>query len=345
MSEQPSNGRFLNFSLAHLRESRQGVWFALDMVMLLLLVINLSLLLLDSLYRIGFFEALIENALPALRPGFESLNRNFFAIDLVFVAIFLAEFLLRWWVAVRERAYHRWFFYPFIHWYDLLGCIPLGSFRLLRFLRVFSIIYRLHKYRIIDVRQSAIYRFLAFYYDVFMEELSDRVVIKVINGIQEDLADGSDVGQQVIDRLIMPRLSRLEVAVRDLSVHLSADMRDQENHPFSHSLRRSVVTALQGNEDLARLESLPLIGDVLNRHLEELIADVVVDTLAALVNETPVLLKPETYRALAESGNHSWDELDKEVLALVHDILDLVKEQIGQQSWKRKLEKADQSSL
>lgn len=310
--------------------------------MLGLLILNLLLLIIDSLYRVDLIEEAVAAYLPFLKAPLDFLKRYFLPIDLVFVSIFLSEFLLRWWVAVRDRIYHRWFFYPFIHWYDLLGCIPLGAFRMLRFLRLFSILYRLQKYQIIDMRQSAVYRFLVFYYEVFLEELSDRVVVKVINGIQEDLQAGSDMGQQVLDRLVKPRLSRLEGALENFSDHLSKDMQNRLDHPFSRSLRQSVVVALQGNEDLKRLEALPLIGDTLNRHLEDLIADVVVDTLAVLVSEAPMLLKPETYQSLSRNLEHSWVELDQEILDLVHEILELAKEQVSRQSWKRKLEEHDE---
>lgn len=62
---------------------------------------------------------------------------------MIFVSIFIAELLIRWMVTIHQKTYHKWFFYPVIHWFDVLGCIPVGSFRWLRLLRVFSILYRL----------------------------------------------------------------------------------------------------------------------------------------------------------------------------------------------------------
>ncbi|HBZ99013.1 MAG TPA: preprotein translocase subunit SecA, partial [Pseudomonas sp.] len=52
-----------------------------------------------------------------------------------FVAVFLLDVLLGWTVALFERRYARWYYYPFAHWYDVLGCIPLAGVRWLRGLR------------------------------------------------------------------------------------------------------------------------------------------------------------------------------------------------------------------
>jgi hypothetical protein len=333
-----TNMAVLKFNFTQLKKSHQSLWFLIDMVMLLLLVINLFLILLDSLYRLALFAEVVNRLVPPAQPVLEALNAHFLAIDVAFVSIFLAEFLVRWWVAVQTKTYRRWFFYPFIHFYDFLGCIPLGSFRMLRFLRVFSIVYRLQQYQIIDLRESALFRFVVFYYEVLLEELSDRVVVKVISGVQDDLKAGSDFGQQVVNQLILPRLTRLEGATKSLARRMSKAMRKDADHPVSHSLRTSVLDAMQGNEDLKRLGMLPMFGSVINSHLEDLVADIVVDTIASLVEQSHTFLKLETLRSMVDDKDHSGVELNHEVVALIQDILELVKEQMGQKAWKRKLD-------
>src|SRR5690606_41794798 len=90
-----------------------------------------------------------------------------------------------WILAIAVRDYPRWYFFPFAHWYDLLGCIPIAGMRFLRILRIFSILYRLKKYAIVDFSNSPVFRFFNFYYEVLLEELSDRIVVKVLSGTQE----------------------------------------------------------------------------------------------------------------------------------------------------------------
>ena len=62
--------------------------------------------------------------------------KTLYLYDLAFVVIFLTEFCVRWVAAVVRKTYMRWYFFPFIHWYDLIGCIPLGGARIFRFLRI-----------------------------------------------------------------------------------------------------------------------------------------------------------------------------------------------------------------
>lgn len=336
------NGRFLNFDLEHLRSSRQGIWFLVDLLMLVLLIVNLMMILVDTLYRLPVTAEFVAASLPALKPPLESLKQNFFVLDLGFVTLFLSEFLIRWAVAVKNKVYRRWFFYPFIHFYDVLGCIPLGAFRMLRFLRVFSIFYRLHKLQVIDLRKAGPVRFILFYYDVFMEELSDRVVVNVINGVQTDLASGSRLGRRVIDTLLIPRLGLLESSARQVSLRLSLAMQQEPDHPLGKALRTSVIASMQGNEDLRKLaEAMPMVGNVLHRRLEDLVAEIVVDTVATLIEQSPAFLRPELIGTTLDWGDDALQTLDKEVLRLIQDILSLIKEQMQDKAWQRRLDELD----
>tara|TARA_R100000306_G_scaffold62312_1_gene68418 strand:- start:22026 stop:23096 length:1071 start_codon:yes stop_codon:yes gene_type:complete len=332
-----SNKRFLNFSIEHLRSSRQGFWFALDLVMLLLLSLNLFLIIVDSVYRIGTSDELIATYFPALSPALEYLRENFLFIDLCFVAIFLSEFCLRWAVSVRNSDYARWFYYPVIHWYDLVGCIPLGGARLLRFLRVFSIIHRLQKYRIIDVRQTAIYRFCLFYYEALLEELSDRVVIKVINGIQEDIRSDETLTRRAVEELVKPRLDKLLISAKAVTSSIAGAMKSDVDHPFSEKLRSSVIAAMQNNAELKRLSTIPMIGEQLSDTLEDAVAEVVIDSIACLIDEFPELLKEDSLRASLRTSDASWEALDAILLNLIDDVLEFAKQQVATQKWKQQL--------
>ncbi|WP_020405563.1 hypothetical protein [Hahella ganghwensis] len=330
--------RFLNFDLEHLRKSKEGIWFVVDLLMLLLLAINLTLIIIDSVYRLDFIEGYIASNVSLLEPPLIWLKEHFFAIDAIFVSIFLTEFCVRWIVAVKHTTYHRWFYYPFIHWYDLVGCIPLTGMRILRFLRVFSIIYRLHKYKIIDIRQSSIFQFFAFYYDVLLEELSDRVVIKVLNGIQQDIEDDNTLSHRIIEELVKPRLTRLTTSAELITDSIAEAMHSEAEHPFSVQLRESVISAMRNNENLERLKRVPIVGEPLVEELEGAVAQMVIDTIARLIGELPELIQEDSLRASLRTGEQAWDDLDKEILGLIHEILEFAKVQVSRQQWKVRLD-------
>src|SRR5690554_8235954 len=96
-----------------------------------------------------------------------------------------------------------------MHCYDLVGSIPNGGLRFLRLLRIISIMYRLHQYKIIDVTGSRLYQFVNFYYDAFMEELSDRIVLKVLSGVQDEVKRGSPLFERIQNDILFPRREML----------------------------------------------------------------------------------------------------------------------------------------
>ena len=85
---------------------------AWDLLVIALVIVNLFLLLVDSLFLLPPLNAAFEATAPGLHESYSQIIRaNFIAIDLAFVAIFLLDVLLGWAVAIAERHYHRWFFY------------------------------------------------------------------------------------------------------------------------------------------------------------------------------------------------------------------------------------------
>ena len=147
----------VHFNLKRLRPNLDGLGFLIDVGMILLVIANLSLILFDWIYRVEAVQSAMETYTPDFYRFYsDSIHANFFEIDLAFVSVYLTEFVIRWAAAIARQTYHRWFFYPFVHWYDLLGCIPVGSFRWLRILRVVSLMYRLQKLGVVDFRDTAV---------------------------------------------------------------------------------------------------------------------------------------------------------------------------------------------
>ncbi|MFN8575359.1 MAG: hypothetical protein U0354_00745 [Candidatus Sericytochromatia bacterium] len=139
----------------------------------------------------------------------------FFYIDSFFVIIFLIEFLSMWSYAIRTRGEEEKVLYPIYHLYDLLGCIPLDSFRVLRLLRVIFIFRRLVKEGIIS-RDSLLYSSIANRIrkvkEVLDADTSNRISADILNDIKEDIKAGvnKDLAQQVLEKH-NPRLQKVIV--------------------------------------------------------------------------------------------------------------------------------------
>lgn len=324
-----------NFSYSKLKSSQEGPWIIVDLVMLALLFINLIWLLFDSLYATQAFKTALTSLSPNIVEGYASVHENFTLYDLAFIGIFLSEFCVRWGVAVVRKTYMRWYFFPFIHWYDLVGCIPLGGARIFRFLRVFSILYRLQKYQIIDLRNTGVYRFIMFYYEVFVEELSDRIVVKVLSDAQKDIAAGSPLIEDISQQVIASRLPILTQWLSSVMVHIGESIEHNEHGESVRShVQKSVGKAVRGNSQVSTLKLVPVLGRTIEKTLEQSVTDIVTQSIINLLKD----ITPDKIDDFVEHGLGRFSSedhmLDQEVLLIVNECLELVKHHVSQQRWK-----------
>lgn len=334
----------LKFSRTNLKHSHEGPWLLLDLFMLGLLTLNLIWIIFDTLFETDFFKQGLSYISPAIVEAYLPVHRNFTLIDLGFIAIFLTEFCFRWVVSIYRKEYLRWYFFPFIHWYDLVGCIPASSARIFRFLRIFSILYRLHKYQIIDLKDTALFRFIAFYYDVFVEELSDRIVVKVLTDAQKDISAGSPLLEEISSQVLAKRKSILVEWMASMMVHVGDSLADQEHgQTLREHVQESVGKAVRDNSQVSTLKLVPVLGGTIERTLEQSVTDIVTQSIINLLQD----VTPHKVRQFVDNGlspmNNDEQRLDTEVLLIVNECLELIKEHISHQRWKTVLvERAEQ---
>jgi hypothetical protein len=318
----------------------ERIHLAGDLLIIALVIANLTLLLFDSL----FLLPPLNNAFEAVAPGLHGayaryIHANFLAIDLAFVAVFLLDVLLGWAAAIIERRYHRWFFYPFVHWYDVLGCIPLGGFRLLRILRVVSLVQRLQRLGLIDVRRWYLYSVFAKYYDILMEELTDRITIRMLSNVQDQIRTRDALSVGVVEKVIRPRQQALIQEVCQRLEAMVGSVNDDNRADILRYVRGLVGRTLKESPEIRRLERLPL-GSQLSRGLESSLSDLA----SRLVNEALAgLQSPEFSRLveqLADSGFDAWlrtdphtEQVTEQVLI---DMLELLKEQVAVKGWQQR---------
>jgi len=324
-------------SLNPVLERAHLVW---DLLVIALVVANLTLLLFDSLFLLEPLNVAFEATAPALHDAYGRVIRaNFITIDLAFVAVFLLDVLLGWAVAIAERRYHRWFFYPFVHWYDVLGCIPVGGFRLLRILRVISLLHRLQRLGLIDVRRWYLYSVVVKYYEILMEELTDRIAVRLIDNVQSQIRSSDGLSGQMVERVMRPRQQAL---IHEISQRLEAMAGSAYAHNRDDTLRyvRGLVgRTLAESPEIRRLSRLPL-GGQLSRGLEASLSDLA----CRLVNEALAGLQSAEFSALVEhlteSGFEAWlrtdphtEQVSEQVMV---DMLELLKEQIAVKGWQHR---------
>ncbi len=328
-----------------LLKSKDAKIVLVDLLMMLILIANLVLILFDLL----FGSQLIQGLLSKYTPGFyefylREVHQDFFAIDIWFVAIFVVELLIRWGMAVKNHTYYKWFFYPFIHWYDVLGCIPVGSFRFLRVLRVVSIVMRLQKLKIIDITRTYLFAIFNKYLNILTEEVSDRVVVNVLTGVQDEVKSGNPLATEIMDQVIEPQRAvivewlshRLQFIIGEAYENYSQDL---ENY-----VELRIRTAVENNQEIKNISKIPVLGSTLASNLEKAINDIVYNVIDQSVKDlgsprNKLILDDLTHLSLDAISMREQDtRLDAVARQIVVESLELIKDQVKIQQWKVKEE-------
>lgn len=313
---------------------------AIDIFMIVLLAANLALILFDEAFA---GSAAIREGLRDGWGGFYELylgiHENFALIDMAFVLVFLAELLVRWVVAARRDTHRRWFYYPLIHWYDVLGCVPLGSLRMLRFLRIVTIIYRAHRMGVIDVRTWTVYRVFRRYRAILVEEVSDRVTVHVLSGVQSELGGDSKVIARIWGEAIAPHkdaiVQHLEVGAAKLVKHTVRAHQPAIDAYVARVLSRAMA---RSHEVFDRLASVPLIGKNVVGQIQtgvKTIAHHVVELLHEDVMRLDVeRLGAEVERTLVQTFAERGPEVEGIVREILQTTIEILKDQVKIEQWK-----------
>ena len=335
--------------LSKLRSSKELPFLVVDFLMMMLILTNLSWILFDTL----FTSELIRFALSQPFPRFieyygDQIHPNFILYDLYFVAIFVTELLIRWFVAIWRQDYHRWWFFPFIHWYDVLGCIPVGSFRWLRLLRVVSIVYRLERHNIIDLSGAPPVRFLRKYGNVLVEELTNRVVVNVLDSVQSEIQNSTPVVSKIIERVVQPRSDELMEWLVPQIRELSGSAFERKRDTIEAYVECIVVDTFAKNVGIAELQKVPVIGEAIAQIVEDGVSQLIFDMVEHIATDissldTDLLIDHLT-KTLSEKMNRPPGKVRIESREMILEALDVIKEEAMIQKWKLAEEKAGQNA-
>jgi hypothetical protein len=287
-------------------------------------------------HRVAFFETAIAPLLEAnffrLYDKSGKLTDHFWLIDLPFLVIFILEFFISWYLAVRRETYPRWFMYPIVHWYDLLGIMPFKQMRLFRLFRVASIYVRLSRSDRTFVGDDPISRTIAYFSNIVSEEISDMVSLRILNETQDELNKGThkaiihSVATEHRDALARQLASQTRDLLTDIQVRERAQVFLEAN------LEQAVVST-----DAFRFVPLP---DVVLRPLVSAIGQAVFDAFADTLAVT--VSSEEGQAALQSMIGDAIDgfvqeitegELEELVKEISIEVIERVKETVTVRKW------------
>ena len=324
------------------------IYLGYDIFMMFIIVFNLFCIsanaVLMSNFAIWFTEQL---HLTHLLDFYKShLNPWVNKTEGWFICFLVIELLLRWSVAIVQRHHHRWFFFPFIHWYEVLAIIP--ALRFLRLFRAGIIAYRLHELGYEIIPQSW-YKTAKFYYQVVMEELSDRVVITVIDGIRYELQTSSTHKKMIHDLIDHHRDLFAQVLVELLQQNLATELKQQQQQMAQH-VGQVVEQAVIDTPELHQLLRLfPIIGGRLEEQIQSIGKRLGSNITQGLLDswtpsEAPTSDTP--YQQIASKISQidlNNSALEQLVESAFHESLEVIRKQVKIKQWQNILTAADQN--
>ncbi len=332
---------------------RNSLPVVVDLAMLFLVSVNILLFIfwwVYGYYRVSHF---VELKAPEVHAILGPLYREFPLIDLIFVSIFLGEFTTRWIIAIVKKRYHRWFFFPFIYWYDLLGSIPFGSFRFLRFLRIFALLSRLQKMEVLDLRHTYFYTRVRKYRAILMEEISDRVVLNVLSGVQDEVKAGLPLTDRILQEVIQPYKPVLTQWLSQRLQQVTRQSYAQYQDELKVYVDQKIEAAVAQNKEITQIGEIPLLGprvaDMLERAIQDIVFNVVHGLLKDLSSGNHARLLDEFSDITLETILHEDrkpenNDINTIVRGMAVEALAVVKKHVEVQEWKLR-EQAEQEGL
>ena len=329
--------------LKRIRGRQETTLLVVDVAMLVLLIVNLAWIIFDSLFAAAWFGGLVEQLSPAFHDWYATvIAPRFWQYDLGFVAIFLTEFCVRWIISIRRETYLRWYFYPFLHWYELLGCIPVLGLRMLRFLRIFSMLVRLNRLGVINVQDTAAGRFIRGWFDVLVEEVSDGVILNMLGRVQAELGARQPVTRRIVDEVVLDRRHEL---VEQIGVKVDDVLRrnyDLNKAAIDHYIDDRVRHAVEQSADVRRLGRIPVFGgtatEMLERSVSQIARNLVETAVADLRSADNRQVIEDIVHAVIDVLVDQGDRFHATTNDMLIEAIEIVKERVRIQRWRERME-------
>lgn len=316
-----------------------------DIIMIILISIDLLLISIDAMVMSEFSSSVAQWLM--LSDGLswyqQVIHLPLRTVAGVFTIFLIVELLLRWRIAVKQQIYYRWFFFPFIHWYEVLGCFP--QLRALRLFRAVVIGRRLHQLGYKVLPQPWINR-IKFYIDLILEELSDRVILTAIDNYRQQLTDPK-MQQSLIESTLGRNRDEIEAVILSLLrselIPKLQQLTDNAtgNHIIAEEMGNAIQEGLANTPELRRyLRLIPIAGGLIESQLQH-IGHNIGENVVYSLNER--LLSAERMDELMVAIAHGVAHINTDNAALESLIANIITDSLGGfeaqikiQQWKHK---------
>ncbi|MBH1969780.1 hypothetical protein FK216_01050 [Moraxellaceae bacterium AER2_44_116] len=326
---------FINWS-ALKKHKAETPLLVVDLCVLFLISLNLLVLLVDSIVMNTGVGVLLAKHYPTDYLAYKNdWHKDLPLYDSLFTVFLLTELGLRWLFAIYKKTYHRWFFYPFIHWYDVIASLP--GLQFLRLLRLITVTYRMHQLGILELGQTFT-KTAQKYYAIIIEEVSDRIVLNVLDGVQKELSVNNPVAAKMRETVLVPHKEVITHWLANRISALTAVSYQKHEKELEAYLHQITANAIHDNQEWRNIKKrLPFVGGLIESELNSIVGGLVNSIAAKVLDD---LSQPDNSAlhdladAAFETFTLSDAHLDKAMEQIVIEAIDIVKAQVAIQQWK-----------
>jgi hypothetical protein len=194
---------------------------------------------------------------------------------------------------------------------------------------------------VIDVTDTWWYKFGNKNYQKILEEISDRVSSNILTGIQKEIRYGAETNKRIVTEVIIPRQEEFTIWIASRMKYAINETYDKHKEEIKVYLENAVNIAVKENEEIARLELIPLFGKQISKALSSSISDIsynLIDTVmkdmadqqAHTFVDKAVDISIKT--ALYESDNEKIEQVSKEI---VYETIEVMKSQVNKKHYDK----------
>ncbi len=330
---------------------RQGSWgwkvaLAYDVFMMFLIIINLFCLSANAILMSDFGEWLFKIIqLPDVLQFYKSELRPWVVVtEGWFVSFLIIELFVRWFIAIVLKQHQRWFFFPFVHWYEILAILP--QLRFLRLLRAGVIAYQLHDHGY-KIFPASWYKQIYFYYNLVMEELSSRIVLTVLNGIKTELTT-STTHKKLIENVVNHHRELFAVALADILQDSLGKELQQHRQLIAKDVGLIVNKAIEDTPELTQLLRLiPIVGGRIHQQIQSIgqrlgenITQGLIDPFATNQANSELTSYKYISERISKIPFENNTHIEQLVESAVFESLEAIQQQVKVKQWQQILEES-----
>ncbi|TGM29828.1 hypothetical protein EHQ71_13835 [Leptospira levettii] len=273
-------------------------------------------------FALNYYRAISSDGTPV---------NNYLLLDAPFLFFFLAEFILSWLLAIKNKTYIAWFLYPIYHWYDVLGLIPIVEFRFFRLVRVYKIYLMLQTNQFTKILgNDLISKTLRYYSNIIKEEISDIVTIQILTETQNEVRSGNSL-DQLVNAIDQNRAELKKVALKNIA--------QSAQNPNLQALIQNLVTEVSERVS-ANMKPISLLPKEMQANLTKQISL----TIYSAVSQATVAMAtdPSGRKSIENLIDYLIDEMilvaqDPDMVKLNTNIsialIENMKKSIGEKKW------------